>query len=373
MLKTKLNLRNTIAIAICLAAMTIFVSCEENPSNDVDTSQVGNVTFTECNESNRNNNVVVEFGANGVYITHYGLEVNCAFDTVFVTQTFENGILTITEKGNNENMARCLCSTDVSYTISGISQSDVNVIYINGEQVYCHNEQPENLLVGKWLHVSGRTEGDCDTIVFTEDFYVKQYLDYIFANQVIPAMYLPPFVTYSLSGNDITFTIHYTYPDVTSFSETFNYVLNGNSLIIRGFSNPFSVTEELRTDVHFTRIEENSILQGTKWKLEGIVDTQTGILTELEPNDCDECYSFTFNTDSTATGRSTSNELGVKLKPVVRIFLMTYALGTDFYLEDAILFCNAIDTIISYELSGNYLKFYYNNGENYLKFKKIGG
>jgi len=96
-------------------------------------------------------------------------------------------------------------------------------------------------------------------------------------------------------------------------------------------------------------------------------------LQELEPKDCEECYSFTFDTDSTATGWSTSNILGVNLRPMVRIFLMTDALGTDFYLEDAILFCNAIEAIVSYELSINGLKFYYNDGKNYLKFKKIGG
>jgi len=127
----------------------------------------------------------------------------------------------------------------------------------------------------------------------------------------------------------------------------------------------------------YAKWEENTLqeinLQGTKWKLIGIVDTQTDILKELEPKDCEECYSFTFDTDSTATGKSTSNILGVTLKPLVRIFLMTEAGGTDFYLEDAILFRNAIETIISYERNKNELKFYYNDGKNYLKLKKIGG
>ena len=119
--------------------------------------------------------------------------------------------------------------------------------------------------------------------------------------------------------------------------------------------------------------EDSLELKGTEWKLIGIVDTQTDILKELEPKDCDDCYSFTFDTDSTATGNSTSNILGVTLKPVVRVFLMTEALGTDFYLEDAILFREAIEIIISYERSDNELKFYYNDSKNYLKFKKIGG
>ena len=114
---------------------------------------------------------------------------------------------------------------------------------------------------------------------------------------------------------------------------------------------------------------EDNTLQETKWKLIGIVDTQTGILQELEPKDCDECYTFTFDTDSTASGWSTSNELMVRLRPVLQVFIASKALGTDFYLEDAILFRNTIETIISYELNKDELKFYYNDHKNYLLFK----
>ena len=110
-------------------------------------------------------------------------------------------------------------------------------------------------------------------------------------------------------------------------------------------------------------------LVGTEWKLLGIVDVQTGDLTVLEPKECAECYSFTFNTDSTASGWSTSNYLIVELKPIVRIIILTDA-GE---YGDGYLFQSAIATIISYELNVNELKFYYNENKNYLKFKKIGG
>ena len=126
----------------------------------------------------------------------------------------------------------------------------------------------------------------------------------------------------------------------------------------------------LRVDELIEVLNSSCHLQDTKWKLVGIVDTQTDSLKELEPKDCEECYSFTFYTDSTATGWSTSNILGVILRPTVRIFIMTYALGTDFYLEDAILFRNTIETITSYELSKNKLKFYFNDRKNYLLFEK---
>ena len=121
--------------------------------------------------------------------------------------------------------------------------------------VSCEKEddQVEKSLVGRWV-TSDYHAGDSDLLVFTEDFYVQEYFSYIFANQVIPAMYTAPYVTYSLSGNNITFTLHYSYP-AEKIDETFKYILNKNSLTIKGFSNPFSITEELRHDVCFTRTE----------------------------------------------------------------------------------------------------------------------
>ena len=116
--------------------------------------------------------------------------------------------------------------------------------------------------------------------------------------------------------------------------------------------------------------DSSNSLSGTKWKLADIIDAQTGVLRELEPKDCEKCYSFTFDTDSTAAGWSTSNVLLVSLKPKVRIFIATDALGTDFYLDDAILFHNVIGSIITCELNKNELKFYYNDNNNYLLFKQ---
>jgi hypothetical protein len=218
-------------------------------------TQVSDLSFTPCLRSGDevSSNVNVEFTTDGVQISHYNFETQCNFTTVNTTYTFEDGILNIIQQGDGD--ARCICYTDVSYTIKGISQNQVDVIFINGVQVYCQddNEDPqtENLLIGKWLTSFYR--GD-SIIVFTEDLCVRQYLDYIFANQVIPAFYPSTFVTYSLFNNEITFTIHYFYPSIQKMDETYKYVLNGNSLIIKGFSNPFSPTKEGRRDVHFTKI-----------------------------------------------------------------------------------------------------------------------
>jgi len=116
------------------------------------------------------------------------------------------------------------------------------------------NNQAKKLLVGKWL-TSDYHAGDSDTIDFTEDFCAREYFGYIGAYQIIPALYIGPYVTYSLSGNNITFTLHIFYPSAEKIDETFKYVLTKNTLTIKGFSNPFSDTLEARSDVHFTRVE----------------------------------------------------------------------------------------------------------------------
>ena len=113
--------------------------------------------------------------------------------------------------------------------------------------------QAENMLVGKWL-ASDYHAGDSDIIIFTEDFYAREYFRHILGNQIMPALY-SEYVTYSFSSKRITFTLHYFYPEARKIEETYKYVFSKNSLTIKGFSNPFCATQEARTDVHFTKID----------------------------------------------------------------------------------------------------------------------
>ena len=48
-------------------------------------------------------------------------------------------------------------------------------------------------------------------------------------------------------------------------------------------------------------------LKDTKWKLAGIINTQTGELKELEPINCEDCYTLTFDTNTRARGISMIN------------------------------------------------------------------
>jgi len=119
------------------------VSCVEREQE----SHVSNVNFTPCQQNIAKNvvseRVDVEFTNEGVQITYSNFVVTCDFTSVIVTHTFVNGVLSITQQGS-PNQADCTCHTDVSYTINGISQNEVNVIFINGEQIYCYNDNSQS-------------------------------------------------------------------------------------------------------------------------------------------------------------------------------------------------------------------------------------
>jgi len=119
----------------------------------------------------------------------------------------------------------------------------------------CEKEgtQAEKLLIGEWV-TSDNHAGDCNTIVFKENSCVEQYFDYLADKET------SSYMTYLLSGDKITFTAAFSYlpPEILEYypaSETFEFVLKKNSLKIKGFSNPFSGTEEMKRDVRFKKVK----------------------------------------------------------------------------------------------------------------------
>ena len=142
-----------VAILLSLGVF-LAVACEKIVEQE---PQVSDVSFTPCQQGELRSNsellskVDVEFTNEGVQIKYYNFEVQCNFTTVNITHTFANGVLNIIQQSDGD--ARCICYTDVSYTISGILQNQVNVVFINGVQVYCYNNnenRADNMLVGKW-------------------------------------------------------------------------------------------------------------------------------------------------------------------------------------------------------------------------------
>jgi len=167
----------TVTIILCLV-VTLFVagSCDKS---DILPKTDNNVSFTPCQQnklrsSEFSNKVDVEFTGKGVQITHYDFEVPCDFTTVDVSHTLVNGVLNITQQGS-PSKADCICYTDVSYTLHGISQEEVNVIFINGVQVYCYNENyPKKVLFTeyslaetscKWKKIQGNCNNNNNAIV----------------------------------------------------------------------------------------------------------------------------------------------------------------------------------------------------------------
>lgn len=129
----------------------------------------------------------------------------------------------------------------------------VIAICFAGLAVFLSCEKTENSIIGKWV-TSDYHAGDANTIVFKENLCVEQYFDYL-ADKGTSS-----YITYSLSGDKIIFTTAFSYlpPEILEYfpvSETFEYVLKGNSLIIKGFSNPFSGTEEMKKDVLFKKVK----------------------------------------------------------------------------------------------------------------------
>jgi hypothetical protein len=111
-------------------------------------------------------------------------------------------------------------------------------------------------------------------------------------------------------------------------------------------------------------------LRGTSWKLAGFVDVGTGVLTVPEPQDCKECYTLTFDTDYTATGRSITMDVKIDLKhlnPDIAIEKMYidegHRHGHDFRM--------AILVTGSFSVSPGELKLFNKNKTNYLLFKLI--
>ena len=141
---------------VLLLSLGVFmtVSCVKNEQE----SQVSDVCFTPCQQTKStkgevSDKVDVEFTSEYVKITYCNFGVTCDFTIVNVTHTFVSGVLNISQEGY-PNQTNCICYSDVSYTIKGISQNEVNVIIINGEQVYCHNEKPKDDPKGDPLNAS---------------------------------------------------------------------------------------------------------------------------------------------------------------------------------------------------------------------------
>ena len=136
--------------------------------------------------------------------------------------------------------------------------------------------------------------------------------------------------------------------------------------------------------------EERFSLTNTRWKLIGIVNTETGTLKKLEPKDCETCYTLVFDTDI-FEGRS------VEVDFFSFWYNVNYTLSIiqfddiqrpdaediydgEIFLENIMyniceLVVNEDKTysyqLVHFELRDTELKLYYNDKKKYLIFNKI--
>jgi hypothetical protein len=114
-------------------------------------------------------------------------------------------------------------------------------------------------------------------------------------------------------------------------------------------------------------------LAGTRWKLTGLVGAVTGEVQELEPKDCAECYTLTFETDYKALAKSISMTVYIDLSDLGRkvyediYYMESHPNGHDFRMT--------LQRISAYTVTSNELKIFYHTLYggycNYLLFKII--
>jgi len=112
-------------------------------------------------------------------------------------------------------------------------------------------------------------------------------------------------------------------------------------------------------------------LQGTKWKLVGIVDAETGILKELEPKNCEYCYTLMFETSTFLTGFGQANSLNGPYKIDyttgdihIRIGTATFVYNGYF---DEELYLESLNKVYYFSVKEDQLLLYFNQ-RSYLLF-----
>ena len=122
-------------------------------------------------------------------------------------------------------------------------------------------------------------------------------------------------------------------------------------------------------------------LQGTKWKLAGIVNSKTGAVKKLTPTDCDVCYTLSFDTDYTLTAISINQRLKLDLLNFTSfpVYSGNEMLVCERYDKDGEDYCDSdyfrrgIMTTESYSATSDELRLICTYGYEYLSFTPHDG
>jgi len=117
-------------------------------------------------------------------------------------------------------------------------------------------------------------------------------------------------------------------------------------------------------------------LQGSKWKLVGIGSLDKIALQELEPKNCEKCYTLTFDTDNAFQTFSSTNELQGTYKAnygTQKIQITDFGGTKRGEIGDGYLYWShdIWHTVQTFSLQDDELRLYYNENRNYLLFRLL--
>ena len=108
------------------------------------------------------------------------------------------------------------------------------------------------------------------------------------------------------------------------------------------------------------------------WKLEGIGDLSNNSFEKANPSNCENCYTITFVKDGMFSGFTASNSFyGEYQIEVTKLKVNNFTTTKVYELGNGEKYSEAIPHIVSFEITGNELKLYYNQGQNYLLFNLL--
>jgi hypothetical protein len=118
-------------------------------------------------------------------------------------------------------------------------------------------------------------------------------------------------------------------------------------------------------------------LKGTKWKLAGVVEVETGNFRELVPYYCiwdfkPDCFTFEFDTDTYARGRVVVNVMSMHFNfshtngSIIPIYIGGTKDG-DIGVEDVQICNNALWRVYSYSVNEDSLKLFFDRNLNRMK------
>jgi hypothetical protein len=92
---------------------------------------VSQVQSSGCKSSSWDdiNVISINYVDSFLYVNHSNASLNCGYDTVNVTMSMENNIITLQEKETHVD-ANCLCPVDVSYRIGNVPKGSYQVFVL---------------------------------------------------------------------------------------------------------------------------------------------------------------------------------------------------------------------------------------------------